>query len=81
MSKVHVKGVGATLPRCAGWSWNFADPLKHIGATIGILLRLGHETKGVVGSPFLSLLLETVEHDLVRFLLVQLFVHLSIDNN
>jgi hypothetical protein len=49
-------------------------PLEHISGAVGIVDRLGYKAKGMISSPLLALLLETIDNELVYFLLLHLII-------
>lgn len=62
MGKVHGEVVGAALPRRIFWPWYLAMPLEHIHCSIRVLNWFGHKAERVITAPFLTLLLQPIDH-------------------
>ena len=70
MREVHEEEVGSAFPRRPLRAWDLALPLQHVAGAIAIVGRLGDEAEGMLEAPFLALLLEPVDHQLVHLLLL-----------
>ncbi len=72
MREVHAEYVAASFPGTFFGAGDLAVPFEHVGGAVLVFDGLGDEAEGVVASPVLPLLLETVYHQLVYLL----FLHL-----
>jgi hypothetical protein len=70
VSKIHTQNVAASFPGTVLGPRNFTVPLEHIGSAIVVLDRLGDEAEGVVAPPFLALLLQSVDDQVVGLFLL-----------
>jgi hypothetical protein len=70
VSEIHGEVVCASLPRGILRSWDLAMPLEHIDCAIWIFNRFSNKAKGMITAPFLALLLEPIDDQLVDLLLL-----------
>lgn len=68
--KVNCKVVSTSLPGRLFGTGNVALPLEHVERVVGVGEGLGDKTEGMVGSPLLPFPFETVDDQLVGFLVV-----------
>ena len=70
MREIHGEIVTSAFPGGIFGPRNLTLPLKHIRSAVWIVDRLGHKTERMIAAPFLTLFLESVDDQLIHFLLL-----------